>query len=483
MNFPLKSIMTDNLTTSEIASVALIKGNTPKESVLEGIVKLGGISKFINKGDTIFIKINLKKPNGFPTNTNLDVINAVISLCKNAGAREIIVGSFPVKHIRIKDLAETLDLEKLLEKYGAKLLLLDNDKEYSHKVIQVKDKEFKVPSEILESDKMISINQVNVDPIFACTLGLLNSYSIVSSEYQEIKNTNGEKDYLKHDHYKKELIYNILDVFTIKKPHLIINDLFYSLESAGPFIYKDSNLKETGFMVIGNDTVAVDVITLNLLNLDYDNHPLLLEARNRKIGIANPSNIKIIGENLDNNRIKLKSCASRLQDIGVFNTDIKKGQICSGCFNHAYHLLNIMKSNMTKDLKYIIKQSFLIGEKPEEPESPDNLLIFGDCAINSTKNRSFRILIIQKGKNLITNITRKIKGKEKKDIKQKTKMVPNKKILELAGCPPDILKSIYSIIKFYSQDDVPGLNLYYHLIDSFTDLKKIEANEKEGRKS
>ncbi|MFX1497536.1 MAG: DUF362 domain-containing protein [Promethearchaeota archaeon] len=483
MNFPLKSIMNDNLTSSEIASVAIIKGNTPKESVLEGIAKLGGISKFINKGDSVFIKINLKKPNGSPTNTNLDVINAVISLCKNAEAREIIVGSFPVKHIRTKDLVETLGLERLFEKFGAKLLLLDNNEEYSHKIIQVGGKEFKVPSEILESDKMISINQVNVDPIFTCTLGLLNSYSIVSSEYRKITNMKGEKDYLRYDYYKKELIYNILDVFTIKKPQLIINDLFYSLESAGPFIYKDSNLKETGFMVIGNDTVAVDVTTLNLLNLDYENHPLLLEARIRKIGITNPSDIKVIGENLNNKRLKFKTCASSLQDIEVFNTDIKKGQMCSGCFNQAYHLLNLMKSNMTKDLKYIIQQSFLIGEKPEEPESPDNLLIFGDCAINSTKNRSFRILIIQKRENLIKSLTRKIKGKEKKDTKQKTKMVPNKKILELPGCPPDILQSIYSIIKFYSQDDVPGLNLYYHLIDSFTNLKEIEANEKEGRKS
>lgn len=474
--------MNDISSTSEFPSVALIKGNTPKEAVLEGISKLGGISKFINEGDRVFIKINLKSLDGFPTNTNLDVIIAVISLCESAGAQEITLGSFPVKYIEAKAFTEILGLDKLFEKYGANLLLLDNMGEYSQRIIEVNKKEFRVPSEILESDKMISINQVNVDPIFTCTLGLINSYSILDTKFQEVKNT-GEKNYLNLDLYKKELISNILDVFTIKKPHLIINDLFYLLESAGPFIYKDSNLKETGFVVIGADTVAVDITTLKLLKIDYENHPLLLEARNRKIGITNPSKIKIIGESLDNHKLEFKLCVQRLEDIELVNTDIKKGKYCTGCFNQAYHLLNLMKSNMTKDLKYIINQSFLIGEKPEEPESPENILIFGDCAINSTKNRSFRILITQKSKSIIKLAKNKIKRKEKAETKQKTKMVPNRRILELSGCPPDILKSIYSIIKFYGQDEVPGLNLYYNLIDSYTNLKKVEALEKEGRKS
>ncbi|MFX1235766.1 MAG: DUF362 domain-containing protein, partial [Promethearchaeota archaeon] len=427
--------MNDISSTSEFPSVALIKGNTPKEAVLEGISKLGGISKFINEGDRVFIKINLKSLDGFPTNTNLDVIIAVISLCESAGAQEITLGSFPVKYIEAKAFTEILGLDKLFEKYGANLLLLDNMGEYSQRIIEVNKKEFRVPSEILESDKMISINQVNVDPIFTCTLGLINSYSILDTKFQEVKNT-GEKNYLNLDLYKKELISNILDVFTIKKPHLIINDLFYLLESAGPFIYKDSNLKETGFVVIGADTVAVDITTLKLLKIDYENHPLLLEARNRKIGITNPSKIKIIGESLDNHKLEFKLCVQRLEDIELVNTDIKKGKFCTGCFNRAYHLLNLMKSNMTKDLKYIINQSFLIGEKPEEPESPENILIFGDCAINSTKNRSFRILITQKSKSIIKLAKNKIKRKEKAETKQKTKLVPNRRILELSGCPP-----------------------------------------------
>ncbi|GAI67119.1 unnamed protein product, partial [marine sediment metagenome] len=86
--------------------------------------------------------------------------------------------------------------------------------------------------------------------------------------------------YLHLDQYKQDLITNILDVFSVKKPNLVINDLFYFLEGAGPFIYKDSNLKATNLIVVGSDAVAVDLITLRLFEIDLLNSDILLEARN-----------------------------------------------------------------------------------------------------------------------------------------------------------------------------------------------------------
>ncbi|MFX0025391.1 MAG: DUF362 domain-containing protein [Candidatus Hermodarchaeota archaeon] len=471
--------MNINSSKAEASQVALIRSTTPKDAVLEGISKLGGISKFVKEGDLIFIKINLRNPSGFPTNTNFDVLSSVISLCIDAGAKEIYVGSFPDKHIKIHALADALDLQSIFKKFRAKLLLLDDEEKYSQEIINQKNEEFEIASAILRCDKMISINQVNVDPIFTCTLSLLNSYSIVSNEAQQIKKQlRVGKDYLHLDQYKKDLISNILAVFMIKKPNLVINDLFYVLEGAGPFIYKDSNLKKTGFMVIGNDAVAVDSITLELLNFDINNNDLLIEARDKKVGIVDLSDIKLIGEDIDKNKLDITFCASKLEDIEVNNTDIKKGRSCSGCYNQAYHLLNLMKSNMTKDLKYIKRQSLLIGEKPQEPESLENLLIFGDCAINSTKDRAFRTITIEKGKNLIEKAKNKIKKEKKKKSISKTKTISNKQILELPGCPPDILKCIFSIIKYYGKEEVPGLNLYYNLISTYVDSKKVEALKK-----
>jgi len=56
-----------DLINSEIVEVAIVKGETPKETVLNGIDKLGGISKYINDGDQVFVKFNLYVPNILPS--------------------------------------------------------------------------------------------------------------------------------------------------------------------------------------------------------------------------------------------------------------------------------------------------------------------------------------------------------------------------------------------------------------------------------
>ncbi|GAG48541.1 unnamed protein product, partial [marine sediment metagenome] len=152
-------------------------------------------------------------------------------------------------------------------------------------------------------------------------------------------------------------------------PCLVINDMFYFLEGAGPFIYKDSNLIRTGLVVSGTDAVAVDLITLNLLKIDVLSSDILLEARNKRIGITNLSKINLKGESLDASKLNVNFSADKLNEITINNTYLQTGRICSGCFREAYYLLNFMKTHMTKDLKYIRKQTMLIGENPLEPDN------------------------------------------------------------------------------------------------------------------
>ncbi|MFX1259707.1 MAG: hypothetical protein ACFFAN_17780, partial [Promethearchaeota archaeon] len=213
------------------------------------------------------------------------------------------------------------------------------------------------------------------------------------------------------------------------------------LEGAGPYIYKDSNLKKTGIVIIGNDAVAVDTITLKILNLDKNKNDLLLKAIERRLGVSDTSKINIIGEKLENINIYIEQCVSKLKNINLMNISIEAGKFCSGCFKQAYHLLNFMKTNMTKDLKYISKTSFLVGEKPLDLNNSykDNIILFGDCSINSTKDLSFRFKL--------------------KASKKKPRVKVNKKVLELHGCPPDIFNCIEMMIKFYGKNNVPNLNL------------------------
>ena len=477
--------MADQL-ISDKSNVAIVEGTTPENCVLEGIERLGGISKFIKEGDQVFIKLNLSLPIGFPTIPNFNVIRTIITSCKEAGAKKIYVGSFLFKGISMKSYSDLLGLQEYFKNLGAELVFLDNSNYYEQKGIKleqlkkIKEREFfkievnnklyLVPHVIMDSDKYISVNQVNVNPLFKCNLALLNCYSNVPLNNQEIIGRSPEeKRYISLDQYKQDLISNILDVFSIKKPNLAINDLFFLLEGAGPYTYRDSNLKKTSFLVIGDDALSVDLITLKMLSSDINNHDLILTARKRGLGITDLSKIKIFGEIGDG--IDIKFCVSKLQDINLRNFFIGSGRSCSGCYKQGYHLLNFMKTVMIKDLKYNPVNSFLVGENPPSPKDFENIILFGDCAINSTKNSGFRKIRKNVNKKIVDDTKNKklLKSKSKKEIRIKEKI--NKKILELPGCPPDIFNCVDLMINYYGKGNAPNLILFNEIINIWANKK------------
>jgi len=443
----------------EQSEVVITRSKTPLEGISNGFEKLGGISKYIKDGDQVFIKFNLNMLEGFPTNTDFDILGKVIKSCKEAGAKKIYLGGFPFNGNSIKEISDALGIDSYFKALGAELAFLDNStyfnqdkisleqlqkiKNDSFSTIEINDIQFKIPKVILDSDKLISVNQVNVNPLFKYNLAILNSYSMVPNKFQKIKKIVQEgKDYFALDQYKQDLIANILNVYSIKEPDIIINDLFYVMERAGPCIYKDSKLKKTGYVIVGNDTVAVDLVTLNILNVEALSHELIMQARERGFGNTDLSKITIHGEKLKEININIEECVAKLTDINVKNVSVMQGQICSGCRESAYHLLNLMKTRMIKDLKYLSSHSFLIGKNPLEPnDMQDHMIVFGDCAIDSTRDRDFR--------------------KVTKETKRKIIVKWNKKVLELAGCPPDIPSCIDKMVKYYKKGDIPLLNLYY----------------------
>jgi uncharacterized protein (DUF362 family) len=471
--------------------VVIVKADTPKNTVLKGIETLGGISKIIKDGDQVFIKFNLSLPPSFPTNTNFDVLETLISACKKAGASKIFLGSFTFKSIPLTSISNMLNLEEYFNNLGAEFVCLDNSNLLQKKLkkeqierlqkesfsrVSINEKEFFIPKVISTSDKLIVVNQVNVNPLFKLNLSILNSYSMVAPKYQEIDgNLNQNRDYITRDQYKKDLISNILDVFTIKPPDLVVNDIFYLLESAGPFYYKDSQLKKPSIMILGNNAISTDLITLKLLNIETQDHDLILEAFQRGLGLIDLKSINILGETLEENTISIELC-KYLEELSLKNFIINSGEKCAGCIKQSYHFLNFIKTYMVKDLKYNPRNAFLVGYNPREPQRFDNVLLFGDCAIKSTKDANFRL------KPKTSNKKKKSKKVGQKGIQKKenVKFKTNKNILELPGCPPDIFNCLELIFNYYRKKQLPNLSLLRNLLKILTDGKNNQKLRKMG---
>ena len=70
-----------------------IKGGEPAQMFDMGIKELGGMSRFVKKGQSVVIKPNIgwDKPPELGANTNPDLVRRVIEHCKEAGASKIYV--------------------------------------------------------------------------------------------------------------------------------------------------------------------------------------------------------------------------------------------------------------------------------------------------------------------------------------------------------------------------------------------------------
>ncbi|MEE8540152.1 MAG: twin-arginine translocation signal domain-containing protein, partial [Desulfobacterales bacterium] len=73
------------ITTPELVS---IKGKDYFANTAQAIEQLGGIDKFVKRGDRVGLLVNSPFKH-FGTSVNPDITLAVIDLCKEAGAKEI----------------------------------------------------------------------------------------------------------------------------------------------------------------------------------------------------------------------------------------------------------------------------------------------------------------------------------------------------------------------------------------------------------
>jgi uncharacterized protein (DUF362 family) len=456
--------------------VIITKGKDNASAFLNGLKFLGGFKEFIEKDDTIFIKITLNDIQGFPSHSDMRILRLIIKECEEAGAKQIYIGSLPRNGVETQDVEKMLDIRGVLKGVSTEFSFLDDQNLCSKINLEESNETIMIPDILLKCDKFIIFNQINVDPLFQFTLAIQNTYSLVAPKYRKIKQESKINEEEVHkDQYKRDLITKILDVYQIRKPDLVINDIFYVMEQAGPYIYKDSNLITTKLMIFAKEPLVVDYITLKMFDIDPYSNELLSRAIKREQSQLDLSNLNVIGEPIEQNTIQIKPCTKNLEQLDVYGTEIKTGTMCSGCYEQAYHVLNFMKTIMAKDLVYIGKQTLLIGYTPKIPENYKNVLLFGNCAVKSTRKYDFRTLSITKQKSKLLEPLKKIitRKKEKNPTRRIIKK-QNRNILNLPGCPPDRKQIYTALLDYYTKKDAPNLHFYLE------SLKILNKNLKRG---
>lgn len=268
----LPSFITDKLKAQ--ADLGVAHGTDRIQVTRAAIDALGGISRFIKKGDVVMLKPNVAfdRPPALAATTHPDSLRAVARLVLEAGANKVIVADNPINSPAgcflksgLSAVVDELGLELMYPEQRAFTQLQMEGEILRHWPL------FHRPFE--QADKVIGIAPCKDHNLCSASMSMKNWYGLLGGRRNQF-----------HQH-----IHSIISDFALMiKPTLIVLDGMSVLMSNGPTGGRLSDVKEAGTVVAGTDMVAIDSYGYtNLLERDITNLEYIHKAHNRGLGNMN----------------------------------------------------------------------------------------------------------------------------------------------------------------------------------------------------
>jgi uncharacterized protein (DUF362 family) len=236
----MESVLTGTL------DLAVVRGGDPAGNTLKAIQALGGIEKFVKKGDRVAIKPNpvTGNPPEAASTTNPDMVETVARLCTQAGASDVVV----LSHDSERNF-ERNGIRDAAVRGGARVLAA-NSQDLYRSVPAIRGRlldNLEIIGDVLDADVFINIPIAKHHAAAELTLGLKNLMGI---------NWNRGR------FHQYGLHQAIADLSTVVKPDLTIMDANRILLTNGPS--GPGETRDDLTVIAGIDPVAVDSYTTTL---------------------------------------------------------------------------------------------------------------------------------------------------------------------------------------------------------------------------
>lgn len=277
-----------NAQTSRVTAnydLVAVLGGEPEAMFGKAIAEMGGMGKFIKKGDKVVVKPNIgwdKSPE-LAANTNPKLVSAVIKECFKAGAKEVTVFDHTCDDWR-KCYANS-GIEAAAKAAGAKVVPAHQESYY--KSVSLPNgkslKTTKIHEAIVDCDKWINIPVLKNHGGAQMTISMKNYMGIV-----------WDRGFF----HANDLQQCIADVCTYqKRPVLNIVDAYRLMKTSGPRGKSAADVVLTKGLFMSQDIVAVDTAAVNFFNqvrempLDKVSH--LSKAQELQVGTMALDKLKV----------------------------------------------------------------------------------------------------------------------------------------------------------------------------------------------
>ncbi len=263
---------------TEKIDLAIAHSPSPSAITKAAIDALGGIKKFISRGDIVVIKPNIawdRLPEQ-AANTNPDVVATVAKLCLDAGAKKVKIFDRTVNDPRrcyvqsgIADAVKPLRVE------------LEHIDDRKFKDMDIKGQALKswpLYTEIFEADKVINIPIAKHHGLAKLTMSMKNWMGVMGGSRSNIH---------------QKLDESLADLSMKIKPTLTILDAVRILTANGPQGGSLSDVRRLDTVIAGIDQVAIDSYGATLFGMKGSDLGYVRLADRMGIGIMNLEKLKI----------------------------------------------------------------------------------------------------------------------------------------------------------------------------------------------
>jgi uncharacterized protein (DUF362 family) len=264
---------------SSLPDVVVAQGEDPGALVRKSLEELGGIRRFISRGDVVVIKPNIawdRTPEQ-AANTNPQVVEEMVLLCQEAGAKKVIVTDVSCNDPR--RCFQRSGIAQAAREAGAEIILPE---ERLFKEVDLRGESlgsWPVLEPFVAADKMINLPVAKHHSLTSVTLGMKNWYGILGGQRSRL-----------HQRIHESLV----DLADFMRPTLTLIDAYRVLVRNGPTggSLGDVELKKT--VLAGTDPVALDAYAAKAYwGLDQQSLPYLRMASARGLGKSDFEKVRL----------------------------------------------------------------------------------------------------------------------------------------------------------------------------------------------
>jgi len=266
------------LQAAERPDLAVARGTPPAAIVRAAIGSLGGMKRFVSRGDIVVVKPNIgwDRTPEYAANTNPEVVAAVVRLCFEAGAKQVKVFDHPVNDPR-RTYTQS-GIAAAASAAGATVSYTDSRKFKDMRLNGTSLKSWPLYTEVFEADKVINIPIAKTHGTSRLTLGMKNWMGVMGGWRGRI-----------HQRIDESLV----DLAMFIRPTLTILDAVRILTDNGPQGGRLADVRQLNMVIAGTDAVAVDAFGATLFGMKPADLGFVRIGHERRLGSMDLATMKI----------------------------------------------------------------------------------------------------------------------------------------------------------------------------------------------